>query len=192
MSAITWAPDVARIGDIHLWQHNPKSLSRAAAQRLLDNWEELGQWQTLAIGPNGECYDGHQRVQALLAVHGPNYEVAVLRASRALTDAERRRLIIEGGFTAIGNADWDALAAWPADELRDWGFDDSLLRQWNDDAAHLALMLESEREELSDSGAEIDIQEQWMILIECDGELHQAELLQRFAEEGLTCRALIS
>ena len=43
-----------------------------------------------------------------------------------------------------------------------------------------------------DSGAQVDIPEQWMILIECDNETRQAELLYRFAEEGLQCHALIS
>ncbi len=41
-------------------------------------------------------------------------------------------------------------------------------------------------------GGNGSISEQWMILIECDGEQHQAMLLDQFDTEGLRCRALIS
>jgi len=37
-----------------------------------------------------------------------------------------------------------------------------------------------------------ETQEQFMILIECDGEQQQLDLLARFMEEGLRCRALLS
>ncbi len=36
-----------------------------------------------------------------------------------------------------------------------------------------------------------DLQERWMIVLECEGEEHQLALLERFTAEGLTCRALI-
>jgi hypothetical protein len=34
--------------------------------------------------------------------------------------------------------------------------------------------------------------EQWLVLIECDGEAQQIELIERFQQEGLRCRALVS
>jgi hypothetical protein len=37
-----------------------------------------------------------------------------------------------------------------------------------------------------------DIPEQYMILIECEGEQEQADLLERFNVEGLKCKALLS
>ena len=37
-----------------------------------------------------------------------------------------------------------------------------------------------------------ELAEQWLLLIECDDEPHQVELLQRFQAEGLRCRALLS
>jgi len=36
------------------------------------------------------------------------------------------------------------------------------------------------------------IAEQWLVLITCRDEQHQLELLQRFKEEGLPCKALLS
>ena len=157
MPDLKWTPDTVALGDIALWEHNPKQMTRKAARRLLDNWGDLGQWQTLAVGPNGECYDGHQRVQALLTVHGPDYEVNVLRASRVLADDERARIIAEGHYTAVGHIDWDAFAGWDDAWKADVGFDEELLEQWNADAHNLSLMLEADEEvEAPDEWPEYD------------------------------------
>ena len=43
-----------------------------------------------------------------------------------------------------------------------------------------------------EDGASVILAEQWLILVECPGENQQVELLQKFLDEGLTCRALIS
>ena len=59
------------------WERNPKRISKAHAARLLDLWERLGQFQTIAIGPGGEVYDGHQRLSVLKAKHGGGYVVQV-------------------------------------------------------------------------------------------------------------------
>lgn len=42
------------------------------------------------------------------------------------------------------------------------------------------------------SNVSVDIPRQWMIVIECRDESSQVELLNRFVQEGLKCRALIS
>lgn len=194
VSELTWTPDIATLGELELWDANPKRMSKARAERLLRSWEEMGQYQTLAIGPGGEVFDGHQRIRTLQAAgYGPDYEVRVLRSSRVLTEQERRRVVAESTVGTIGALDWDQLASWDYGELADWGFDDEALAGWNDDAANLALMREAEEDEPSEQdGDPVDIPEQWMILIECRNENEQAELLERFYEEGLECRALIS
>lgn len=165
--ALTWTPDTATLGEMELWDANPKRMSKTRAERLLRSWEEMGQYQTLAIGPNGEVYDGHQRIKTLIAAgYGPDYEVRVLRSNRVLTEQERRRVVAESTVGTIGRLDWDQLASWDYDELADWGFDDEALAGWNDDAANLALMREAEEEEpLDDPGADVDraeeLREKW-------------------------------
>lgn len=57
-------------------------------------------------------------------------------------------------------------------ELAEWGFDDPN-----------PAVADAEPQE---------IPEQWMILVECQDEITQSELLQRFTDEGIKCRALIS
>ena len=120
MSDLTWTPDTARLDSLELWERNPKRMSKARAERLLKSWRDLGQYQTLAVGPGGECYDGHQRIKALRAAgYAGSYEVAVRRASRPLTDTERERVIIESTVGTVGALNWDDLAAWDRMECYD-------------------------------------------------------------------------
>lgn len=91
MTDLTWTPAVARLDSLELWQHNPKWMPEARAKRLLKSWGDLNQYQTIACGPNGEVYDGNQRVKVLNSAGYPgDYEVHVLRSNRPLTDNERR------------------------------------------------------------------------------------------------------
>ena len=144
MSDLTWTADSATLGELVPWERNPKAISKRNAERLLDYWQRIGQFQTIAIGPAGEVYDGHQRLSVLKAAFGPSYRIDVRRASRALTEAEREELVIAAHAGTVGSWDWDALASWDTGELKAWGLDEATLHEWNDDAANLALMLESE------------------------------------------------
>jgi hypothetical protein len=148
MSKLTWTPDTARLDSLELWEHNPKRMSKRRAQRLLESWRDLDQYQTLAVGPAGECYDGHQRIKTLLSAGYPgDYEVKVLRSSRALTDDERRRVILESTVGTVGNLNWDKLAAWDTSILDGAGIDAEFLATLNDDAANSAKLLEAESAE---------------------------------------------
>lgn len=154
---ITWTNDTAALGDLVPWERNPKRISRTHAARLLEYWQRIGQFQTIAIGPSGEVYDGHQRLSVLLAANGKGYRVDVRRSSRPLTDKEREELVIAAHVGTTGSFDWDALAGWDADELQGWGFDAELLADWNAGAAALATMLEAEQPApLDDPGPQVD------------------------------------
>jgi ParB-like chromosome segregation protein Spo0J len=58
-----------------------------------------------------------------------------------------------------------------------------------DDIDDLAKMLNME-DDLAD-GAPVDLDAKYEVVIECNGELEQTELLQRFTDEGLRCRAVV-
>lgn len=145
MDKLTWTNTVVSLGELVPWEHNPKRISKNAAKRLLQSFEDFGQVQTVAIGPQGEVYDGHQRLSALLAVHGASYQLDARRSNRPLTEQERKRLVVTLHAGAVGEWDWEALAGWDAGELSGWGFDAETLNTWNDDAANLATMLEGEK-----------------------------------------------
>lgn len=143
MNDIVWTSCRVRIGDLHAWERNPKNMTKIAAERLLKSWRTFGQVETLAIGPDNEVYNGHQRLQALLAVYGEDYEVDARRSSRALTEEERRALVIALHAGTIGTWDWEELSAWNPLELVEWGMDDAYLEQMKRDSAALIAMFHS-------------------------------------------------
>ena len=136
MTAPAWTPCRVTLGELKPWSENPRLMKKAQAKRLLDGWEALGQFQTIAIGPRGEVYDGHQRLSALLSVHGAAYDVAALRSDRALTDDERRRIVFAANAPA-GNWDGDKLAGWDTAKVLDWAGVDTAA--WGDQKREVAM-----------------------------------------------------
>ena len=163
---INWTACDVELGDLKPWDRNPKSISKNHARRLIEYWQRIGQFQTIAIGPGGEVYDGHQRLSCLLSVYGASYVVKCLRASRPLTDEERQELVIAAHVGTTGQFDWDALSGWDAGQLQEWGMDAETLASWRADAIALTEMLEAAKEEPpEDPGAQIDkadeLREKW-------------------------------
>ena len=147
MTQITWSNVQVTLGELQPWADNPRLSTKAQARRLLKSWQRFGQVQTVAIGPSNEVYDGHQRLSALLTVHGPSYQVDARRCSRELSDVERRALVIALHAGAVGSWNWDNLANWDAGELQEWGFDSETLQNWYRDAGALGNLLKSEASE---------------------------------------------
>jgi len=143
--SITWSNVTIALARLKPWADNPRYSTKKQARALLQSWKDLGQFQTVAIGPDGEVYDGHQRLSALLTVFGGDYEVDARQSDRALTDDEHRRLIVTAHVGAVGSWDWDKLSGWDAAALRGWGMDSDALKAWDTDAAALRTMLESEQ-----------------------------------------------
>ena len=157
MTQITWSNVQVTLGELQPWADNPRLSSKRQAQRLLDSWRQFGQVQTVAIGPSGQVYDGHQRLSALLTVHGPSYQIDARRSDRELTDEERRALVVALHAGAVGSWNWDNLANWDAGELQEWGFDSETLTTWQRDVGALGAMLSAEAEQPPDDpGAQVD------------------------------------
>ena len=164
---IEWRNETRTLGELVPWEHNPRQMTRKQAQRLADSFAEFGQVETIAIGPDGEVYNGHQRLSVLLKLHGPEHEIEVRCASRALVEEERRKLIAYLHAGAVGQWDWDLLADWDMEELRDWGFDEDLLEATDSDASNLRQMLEAEaaEEELREQIEPIKAREMARVLV---------------------------
>jgi hypothetical protein len=143
MSKIEWRNVRVKLGDLKPWSENPRNTSKAQAKRLLKSFNEFGQVETIAVGPAFEVYNGHQRLSALLAVYGKDYEVDARQSSRSLTDDERQRLTIYLHAGAVGSWDWDMLSGWDADKLGEWGMDADTLADWRRDTAALTQMIQS-------------------------------------------------
>jgi len=167
---LTWTNSTRKLSELVPWERNPRQISEADAGRLAESLDQFGQIHAIAIGPDNEVYDGHQRrnVWAACDRYGSEYEVDVRVASRPLTEAEREKLVVYLHSGATGSWDWDQLSGWEPAALKDWGLDEGQLRGWNDDAANLALMLEAEEEEPpEDPGAQVDraeeLREKWQV-----------------------------
>ena len=128
---ITWTNEQRRLSELTPWEINPAQIKGDQAERLRESLAEFGQIQTLAISPDGEIYDGHQRktVWAAAQEFGPDYMVDVRVSSRPLTEQERKKLVIYMRKGAVGEWDFDILANnWEVDELLEWGFTDAELQ----------------------------------------------------------------
>ena len=122
---ITWTAERRKLSDLHPWEINPRQIKEQQAKRLSQSFDEFGQVETLAIGPDGEIYNGHQRLAVLLDEHGADYEVDVRVSSRPLDEDERKKLTVFLHQGATGEWDFDLLANhFDVDDLLDWGFED--------------------------------------------------------------------
>jgi len=146
MSDITWKNVVVTLGDLKPWTQNPRQSTKKQARKLLESWEKFGQVQTIAVDPDGNVLDGHQRLSALLTVHGNAYRVDARQSNRALTEQERKELVITLHAGAVGSWDWDSLSGWNAPDLMEWGFDSETLADWKRDVGALGNLLGSEEE----------------------------------------------
>jgi DNA modification methylase len=162
---LSWTNIQVRLGDLRAWSDNPRLSTKKQAERLLKSFDEFGQVQTIAVSPDLDVYDGHQRLSALLTIHGKDYIVDARQSSRALTDEERRKLVIYLHSGAVGSWDWDALSGWNAQEVIGWGMDDAVLKDWKRDVTALTNLIEAEKPPVEDVEPQIDraeeLREKW-------------------------------
>jgi ParB family chromosome partitioning protein len=154
MSDIIWTNTRVKLGDLKPWADNPRLSTKAQARRLLASFDKFGQVQTVAIGPDCEVYDGHQRLSALLTLYGSDYMIDARQSNRPLTDAERRELVISLHAGAVGSWDWDKVSGWSAPELMEWGMNDETLNSWGKDYSNLKGLIDSEVPDFQPVGVE--------------------------------------
>lgn len=130
MTDLEWRNETRRLGDLVPYADNPRDIGEAQAERLAHSKRKFRQPQTIAVGPGGEVYDGHQRLKVWMQEWGPDEEVAVRVASRALDEDERKELVVLLHEGAVGDWDWGALPEWaPEEKLLEWGFEEETL-EW--------------------------------------------------------------
>ena len=178
-----WTNEKRKLSDLKPWQRNPRQIKDKHAKLLAESFSDFGQVETIAISANGDIYNGHQRLSVLAGKYGMDYEVDVRVSSRDLTEKERERLTVYLHRGATGEWDFDELANWDMSDLLTWGFEES----------DFPFDVASATNEGADAEPQIDnIPSQFAIMIDCDTEEQQADLLERFSEEGIRCKALIS
>lgn len=119
---VSWTNDTRTISDLTPWIRNPKYISKPNAIRLLESLKKFGNVEPLCIGPDGDLYNGHQRVSVMSQAYGSEHVVEVRVASRNLTETERQELTVLMHKGATGEFNWDDLANWDVGDLLAWGF----------------------------------------------------------------------
>jgi hypothetical protein len=162
MSDITWTNEKRKLGILVPWKRNPRQIKKAEGKRLAESLDTFGQIHPIAIGPDDEIYDGHQRqlVWSALDRYGADFEVDVRVSSRALTEKEREQLVVFLHRGTVAEWDWDVLAnEFEVGDLLEWGFSDAELG--------LAGLDLSGDEPLADPGPQVDraseLQEKWQV-----------------------------
>ena len=169
-----------RAGDLvaheHNWRRHPAE-QRAALEAILD---DVGSARSLLAYelPDGrlKLIDGHLRADL-----DPDALVTVEVLD--VGDEEARKLLLTiDPLAALAQADQAAL--------------DALRQVTETDQAALDVLWqtlgEAARQTSAQLAAEPPPPPQFLVLIECADEAQQTELLQRFHDEGLSCRALVS
>jgi len=137
LEEITWKNIKIKLGELKPWSENPRFSTRAQADKILKSFKIYGQVIPFAISPENDVYDGHQRLSALLTKYGENHVVDARRASRMLTDDERKQLIIFLHSGAVGSWDWEKIKNWNRDQIAEWGMDFDAVNTWKKDATIL-------------------------------------------------------
>lgn len=152
-------------------------------EALAGSIDEIGFIRSVTVNKRSGCVvDGHLRVTLAARSGVESLPVEYVDLDE---QEEAKALLMLDPISAMAASDKAKL--------------DELLRQVNSDDERVQQMLSdlAEREglispaEQEKTGADV-IPEQYMILIECETEQTQAELLERFNAEGLKCKALLS
>jgi len=178
MNEITWSLKTFQIDELTDYAKNPRSLTKQQFEQLKKSLDKFGLIDKPIINADEKntVIGGHQRLRVLRAEGQKSVECWI--PSRELDEKEVEELNIRLNKNT-GSWDFDVLAnEFELPDLVEWGFE----------PFELDLNNAEEQEKLTPD----EIPEQYMILIECESEQTQAELLDRFSVEGLKCRALMS
>lgn len=109
--------------------------------------------------------------------------VAVRR--RGLTPEQKRDLAISDNRSA-------ELAEWNVEQLRADLISGLTLSPWFSEAEQSKLAAMTDDGGAGGAGTADDLKSQFLIVVTCKNDAHQVQLLDRFAAEGIECKALVS
>ena len=120
-----WINVIRKLSDLQPWERNPRQINESQAERLKESFDQFGQVETIAIGPDNEIYNGHQRLNVLMEENGEDYEIECRQSGKALSEKEREKLTVFLHKGAAGEWDWDILAnEFEFGDLIEWGFEE--------------------------------------------------------------------
>lgn len=100
---LVWSTARRRLGNLVPYKFNPRLATEKFKQTLTRLLKKFGLVEIPAIDLDGSILAGHQRIAALLALYGPDYEIEVRIPNRRLTEAERKEYLLASNRA---HADW--------------------------------------------------------------------------------------
>jgi ParB-like chromosome segregation protein Spo0J len=176
--------EMREIAQLRPFAKNARTHSKEQIEQLAAAIQEFGFTAPILVSPDGEIRAGHGRLEAARSLGMTEVPTLVVGADWSL--AKVRAYVIADNKLAL-NAGWDdemlrlELAA-----LRIEDFDLGLTGFVEDE---LAALFDETPERVASTG-QLD-NPKYSIVIQCDDEANQAELLAEFEERGIECRALM-
>ena len=167
----------AKISEIKLNPDNPRTISNKDMELLIKSLKEFPEMlhlREIVVDENMVVLGGNMRLLALQKMGASDCQI---RMVSGLTPEQKREFVIKDNSN-FGRYDFDSLAnEWSDLPLSDWGVD--LPEDW------------IKNNEKTNQNINEIYELKYNVIVECDNEAQQKELLTRFEEEGLICRALI-
>ena len=169
------------------WRRHPDKQKEALAASIAEfGWLSAPIWNK----QTGRLVDGHARVEQAVGFGVASIPVRVIDVPEA---TERRILAAFDRIGEMREVDDDRLLSL-LNEARE--SEAGLPPGWlDDDVTEVEKRLAELQNALSEETAEREsapLEERYLVLVLCQNEREQTALLERFAEEGLECRALMS
>jgi ParB-like chromosome segregation protein Spo0J len=165
------------------YKNNPRKNDHAI-DRLVASIQEFGFKIPILAKSDGSVIDGHLRLKAAEKLNLKEVPV-ILCDEWSEAQVKAFRLMAN---RSVGWAEWDTdLLKLEFEDLEMLDFDLALT---GFDPKEIEELLPQETSDAPDGDGGGSLEEQFQILITCDHEQQQAELLQEFLAKGLTCRAL--
>lgn len=168
---------------------NARVLSARAIDVVADSLREFGWRQPIVVDAKDVVVAGHTRLRA--AKERLKLSEVPVHVASDLTPAQIKAYRLADNRTNEESGwDWGLLGP-ELGELKELGFD-LTLTAFNKDEAQKAFLSDWPEEEKAPAGVAQLSGLEYRVVLDCKDEAHQTELLDRFAAEGLKCRALIS
>jgi len=119
---LTWTTEKRKVSELIPAEYNPRQMTEDQAKQLTTSLERFNLADPIVINNDNTIIGGHQRI-AIYKLHGKHeVEVDVRVPSRKLTPEEEKELNLRLNKN-LGEWDYDQLANFDEDLLKDVGFD---------------------------------------------------------------------
>ena len=126
MLKLTWKTEKRKVDDLLPYEGNPRKMSEKQVADLKKSLEKFDLVEIPAINTDNKIVAGHQRLKIMQILGRGKETIDVRVPNRKLTDKEFREYLLRSNKNT-GSFDYELLAEFDEDFLKDVGFDDTEL-----------------------------------------------------------------